>query len=157
MIVSLLGTTLHALCCVCLCVPSGKKVRVCSTTLKRGNPRRENTSWIFQSALPSTGVGSPCLEHLDHGFPGLPHSDPLDGYTDVVLHKADVVLRFRWEVIPLPGSCGIAFPARKFLILHLHFVQYIHVSWEVGNSFAVKFIGHAHFDFIQHIQNVQFR
>ena len=30
------------------------------------------------------------------------------------------------------------------------------VTWEVRNSFAIKFIGHSHFDFIQHIKDIQF-
>lgn len=29
-------------------------------------------------------------------------------------------------------------------------------TWEMGNSFAIEFVGDAHFNLIKHIKNIQF-
>lgn len=46
------------------------------------------------------------------------------------LHKADVVLSFDWQIFPLPTGWGVTLPARQFLVLHFHFLQDVHVSWD---------------------------
>lgn len=47
----------------------------------------------------------------------------------MVLHEADVVLRLRGQVLPLPGARGVRFPPRQRLILHLDLLQDLLVSW----------------------------
>lgn len=43
------------------------------------------------------------------------------------------------------------------LFLHMASVQWVaYVTWEMGNSFSIEFVGNPNLDFIQHIQNVKF-
>lgn len=47
----------------------------------------------------------------------------------VILHKADVVLGLRGQVLPPPGACGICFPARQRFIFDFDLLKHLLVSW----------------------------
>lgn len=104
--------------------------------------------------------------------------------SNVVLDETDVVLCLDWEVVPFPCCRRVCLPTGEGLILNLHFLQNVHVgwnwtihglhilirsslkptcwkkfswiTWEMGNSFPIEFVGNSDFNFIQHIQNVKF-
>lgn len=39
------------------------------------------------------------------------------------------------------------------LCMMMHIADF---TWEMGNSFAIEFVGDAHFNLIKHIKNIQF-
>jgi len=55
----------------------------------------------------------------------------------VVLDKADVVLRFGREVVPLPSSRGVCLPTREGLVLNLHLLQNLQVGYKVNTKDSV--------------------
>lgn len=62
----------------------------------------------------------------------------LTRYADVILHKADVVLGFGGQIVPLPGCWSICLPARQGLILHLNLLQYLHISYVSRKTMPLK-------------------
>jgi hypothetical protein len=88
-------------------LPRGSQISISIRSANEGINRTIRTVPEMNTALPH-----------DHVFSPWTRADPLDRYTDLVLHVLYIFLRLRRQILPLPDTGSLALPAFKGLVDH---------------------------------------